>query len=134
MNEPFPDLEIYLKGVSPEMALVWLQTHFKLLDLNKDKNSHYCSLNSDQNSSSDQSNMECLINAKAAKGGFISLWFKQNKTQWPTDKDCAEVAFDYFIEQDDQIEVRCSTGGWEGQDDGGWFRFTKEGQHQVNWL
>lgn len=72
--------------------------------------------------------MTCNISENVAKGGFTSVWFKTNETPWENDHECAVSAFDYF-----QIETRCSTGGWEGEDDGGWLRITDKGSQTVNW-
>ena len=74
--------------------------------------------------------MECIILLKATKGGYTSVWFKSNDTNWNTDKDCAVDAFKFFAPN----EIRCSTGGWEGEDEGGWFRITEAGIKIANWL
>jgi hypothetical protein len=49
---------------------------------------------------------------------------------WKTDRDCAIEAFEFFAPR----EIRCSTGGWEGEDECGWFRITDDGIKTVNWL
>ena len=128
MSKRFPDLEIYIKRVDPESVTGWLESNFKLVSTRKDKNSVNCDL-----LSRDESEMECVILEKAAKGGYLSVWFKQNKTEWDTDRQCAEAAFSYFKCRTG-TEIRCSTGGWEGEDEAGWFRFTEEGIQQVNWF
>ena len=120
MNSPerFPDLEIYLKRVPPHDILAWLKTIFDEVQVLTTEPSTQCLV--------DQ--MACTISENVAKGGYTSLWFKSNATPWLSDLDCARAAFDHF-----GGEIRCSTGGWEGEDDGGWLRITDKGEATVNW-
>jgi hypothetical protein len=125
MTQPYPDLEIYIKRVEPEQVVRWLEDRFELEKTQPSKDAVVCTLRGTTSKT-----MECVILLKAAKGGYASVWFKSNDTPWNTDKDCAIDAFDFFQPK----EIRCSTGGWEGNDEGGWFRITNDGVQTVNWL
>ena len=132
MNDAYPDLEIYIKRVETLAIINWLSTCFEqvgksLSETSKAKLSTSCLFSSA--SDEDNSQVSCVIMEKAAKGGFVSVWFKTNETPWRTDRELAVAAFDFFKE-----EVRCSTGPWEGNDEGGWIRFTNDGEQIVNWL
>lgn len=120
MNSPerFPDLEIYLKKVSADDILNWLKSIFTSVEVIATDPSTRCLI--------DQ--MACTISENVAKGGYASLWFKDNQTPWHTDVEMARAAFAQF-----NCEIRCSTGGWEGEDDGGWLRITDKGEQTVNW-
>jgi len=157
MNEAYPDLEIYIKRVESKLILKWLTD--RLLDdgttLEKTEvksNTLLCTFKKDG------CKLSCAIVDKAVKGGYVSVWFKENRTPWKTDRDFALAAFEFF-----KLEVRCSTGPWEDHlnegsnedlnerkheskhesndesahedsDKGGWIRFTIEGEKIVNWL
>ncbi|MFN3237474.1 MAG: hypothetical protein ACE37D_10465 [Pseudomonadales bacterium] len=119
MSSPrFPDIEIYLKRVATEDVLAWLQTVFNDYEVVRTEPSTRCKLKE----------MFCTITENVAKGGYTSVWFESNATPWETDRDCAQAAFAHF-----QCETRCSTGGWEGEDEGGWLRLTDKGEQVVNW-
>tara|TARA_R110002073_G_scaffold27872_11_gene89235 strand:- start:3150 stop:3518 length:369 start_codon:yes stop_codon:yes gene_type:complete len=119
MTSRFPDLEVYLKRVPTEDIVTWLESLFESVRVLSTDPSTKCLINE---------TMPCTISENVAKGGYTSLWFKTNQTPWATDHDCAQAAFDHF-----QCETRCSTGGWEGEDDGGWLRITVDGTQTVNW-
>jgi hypothetical protein len=137
MSRRFPDLEIYIKRVDVEAVTAWLQSNFTLVRTETTSEHTVCHLQSNDKPGkpglSDQADMQCVILQKAVKGGYVSVWFKQNNTAWDTDRDCAEQAYAYFSALGD-TEIRCSTGGWLGEDEGGWFRFTKDGIQTVNWF
>lgn len=119
MNSPkFPDIEIYLKRVGTEDVLSWLEQAVGPFEIVRTAPSTRCKF----------PEMFCTITEDVAKGGYASVWFESNQTHWDTDRDCALAAFDQF-----KVEVRCSTGGWEGEDDGGWLRITDKGEQVVNW-
>ena len=123
MNSPerYPDLEIYLKRVPAADLLAWLETLFTDVQVSAQEQTTQCLINQ----------MECTISGNVAKGGDTSLWFKSNETPWSTDVECARAAFAQF-----GGEVRCSTGGWEGESEeetGGWLRITEKGEQTVNW-
>ena len=120
MNSPekFPDIEIYLKRVSTEDILPWLEQVFGSIEVTRTEPSTRCKL----------AGMFCTVTEQVAKGGYTSVWFESNETPWPTDLECARAAFSHF-----GAETRCSTGGWEGEDDGGWIRITDKGEQVVNW-
>ncbi|MFT7687005.1 MAG: hypothetical protein ACI9FB_002353 [Candidatus Azotimanducaceae bacterium] len=132
MKEVYPDLEIYIKRVETISIIDWLTTCFKkvnksLIETKNHKLSTTCLFSS--GSSEEDEKVTCVIMEKAAKGGFVSVWFKTNQTPWRTDREFALEAFDFF-----KAEVRCSTGPWEGGDEDGWIRFTEDGEQIVNWL
>lgn len=119
MTSPkFPDIEIYLKRVSVDEIVAWLNEVFDNVEVVRTEPTARCKIGS----------MFCTISDQVAKGGYASVWFEQNHTPWATDRDCARDAYAHF-----QVEIRCSTGGWEGEDDGGWLRFTNKGEQVVNW-
>ena len=120
MNSPerFPDIEIYLKRVTTDEVLPWLKEVFGEVEVIRTEPNTQCNLGG----------IACTITEQVAKGGYTSVWFESDQTPWPTDRDCAHQAYQYF-----KTETRCSTGGWEGEDDGGWFRITDKGEQVVNW-
>lgn len=119
MNQArYPDIEIYLKRVDTEQILAWLRQAVGEFEISKREPSIQIQFG----------DMACTIAENVAKGGYVSVWFKPNKTPWSTDRECALAAFAEF-----QVEIRCSTGGWEGEDDGGWLRITEKGEQVVNW-
>ena len=121
MNSPekFPDIEIYLKRVETAAIVAWLESTFSKIEVIRSEPSTQCKIDGE---------MRCTITEQVAKGGYCSVWFENNLTPWTTDRDCAVAAFTHF-----QCETRCSTGGWEGEDDGGWLRITEKGEQIVNW-
>ncbi|MFT4797447.1 MAG: hypothetical protein ACJAYE_000849 [Candidatus Azotimanducaceae bacterium] len=127
MTSRFPDLEIYLKRVPANDIVEWLNTIFNDVSVLTQPASKQPSVPAATECLIQQT-MTCNISENVAKGGFTSVWFKSNDTPWATDHECAVAAFDHF-----QIETRCSTGGWEGEDDGGWLRITDKGSQTVNW-
>ncbi|HIG41636.1 MAG: hypothetical protein ABGY96_10030 [bacterium] len=124
MSKRYPDLEIYIHRTETDHVLRWLAEIFELKQSRPLKDSIICNLVGVTGKE-----MECVILSKAARGGYTSVWFKSNETKWDTDKDCAVDAFDFFAK-----EIRCSAGGWQGEDEGGWFRVTDEGVKTANWL
>lgn len=161
MNEAYPDLEIYIKRVDPKEILNWLKDRFEQYGSTL-KNTEIKSSTLLCTFMKDGRNASCAIVDKAAKGGYVSVWFKENQTPWRTDRDFALEAFEFFKQ-----EVRCSTGPWEDtsekdasssdnsdsdeessssielsnddddnndNDRGGWIRFTDEGEKIINWL
>lgn len=124
MSEPtYPDIEIYLKRIETDAIIEWLGSIFEDVNSAPRGNATVCTL-----TTRDGHRFDCTITEKVAKGGFVSVWFKSDKTPWATDKDCAQAAFEHF-----QVEVRCSRGGWEGEDEAGWIRITDKGEQIVNW-
>lgn len=126
MTSRFPDLEIYLKRVPANDIIEWLNTVFDDVRVMTEPSSTPTQALSTK--CIIQQTMACTISENVAKGGFTSVWFKTNETPWGNDHECAISAFEHF-----QIETRCSTGGWEGEDDGGWLRITDKGSQTVNW-
>ena len=120
-----PDLEIYLKKVATEDVLDWLEDLFTVKATRHRGQGLEVSLDCNGRQA------ECVIVERAVKGGYTSLWFKQNVTPWPDDEACARAAFERF-----SSEIRCSTGSWTEHDEdrGGWYRFTDDGRSVVNWL
>ena len=116
--EPFPDIEIYLKRVTADEVIQWLEQVFGSAVVERTDPNTRCQLG----------DVFCTITEQVAKGGYTSVWFESNQTPWTTDHECAKQAFEYF-----KVETRCSTGGWEGEDDGGWLRITEKGEQLVNW-
>lgn len=138
MTEAQPDVEIYLKRVPVPDILRWLESHFEVIRSQSDGEKHEIALTYRGES------LSCFIVEKVVKGGYVSVWFRENKTPWATDEACARNAFETL-----GAETRCSVGGWEPVDDesgadeqaneaqsekGGWYRFTESGQSIVNWL
>ncbi len=127
MSETYPDLEIYIKQVSVDAIVAWLGEKFEIRKIKPLKNGRHCTLTDKQNSQSTE--IDCIILEKAAKGGFTSVWFKANDGFWESDEKCALDAFNFLGK-----EVRCSTGNWDGEDEGGWLRITDSGSKIINWF
>ena len=125
MTKPLPDIEIYLKRATPADIIDWLKQNFQIIQ--SSDRGEGCKLTLDYKGSS----TDCIIVEQAAKGGYVSVWFKTNETPWRTDEECAREAFEAL-----GVETRCSIGGWEADSDesGGWYRFTDTGRSVVNWL
>ena len=123
-TEAFPDIEIYVKRVELDAVRTWLSKHFEITNSKNTREGVVFDLKNPAKEA-----FQCVVAENVVKGGFASIWFKKNVTQWHTDRDCAIDAYAYF-----QLEVRCSTGGWEGEDEGGWFRFVDDDIKTVNWF
>ena len=52
--------------------------------------------------------LQCLIIEKVVKGGYTSLWFRQNFTPWQNDIVCTEEAHKVLM-----LESRCAIDGWD---------------------
>lgn len=124
MTDTSPDIEIYLKRVDQDALLTWLAQHFSV------ESQHAAGDTLKLQLIYQEQPLECTIVNNAARGGYSSLWFKQNITPWSDDEACARAAFETL-----GVEVRCSKGGWlPGQEDeGAWLRFTDKGVSEVNW-
>jgi hypothetical protein len=123
-TDAFPDIEIYVKRVELDAVTAWLSQYFEITGTKDTREGVVFELKND-----DQEAFECVVAENVVKGGFASVWFKRNVTKWQTDRECAVDANEYF-----KLEVRCSTGGWDGEDEGGWFRFIDDDIKTVNWF
>lgn len=122
----YPDIEIYMRRIELPVLIEWLQSRLQVTQVEQKGKSTVLTL--------DEKNIKeppmiCTIVADAVKGQFTSVWITPNKTPWLTDQDFAREAFKQF-----QLETRCSTGSWDGNDEQGWLRFTPNGESIVNWL
>lgn len=130
MSDHYPDLEIYIKRCTTDGILDWLGARFNLSETQSHKLKTSCRLTAPNSISS---RMKCIILEKAVKGGYTSVWIKNNQTIWNTDRECALDAFAYFSDAPD-VEIRCSTGAWRGEDEAGWLSFKADGERIVNWF
>ena len=123
MSDRFPDIEIYIKRPALADIVGWLDRRFGVRDTRRQGETLICSLG--------DAGAECFIVENAVKGGFTSVWFRSGDTPWPSDRDCALEASAAF-----GLEVRCSTGTWQEEDDDstGWIRITPAGESNINWL
>ena len=119
-NHAFPDIQIYIKRPELEQLEAWLKATVGPIKIETRGSSSQVTLGNGES---------CLIVANAVKGGYTSVWFKTNQTPWPTDRDCALAAWQAL-----GLETRCSNGGWDGNDEQGWRRFTEAGETVVNWF
>jgi len=126
-EDRYPDLEIYIKRITAIEVIAWLESSFRLITKVNIKDGASCQFHAPVNGNDEV--FDCIIKENSVKGGFTSVWFKSNLTHWKTDQDCAQQACGFF-----RTEVRCSTGAWQGHDEGGWLRFTEEGKKTVNWF
>lgn len=128
----FPDLEVYIKRATTEQIIDWLTIYFTVSNPTSVNGTIQLSLTAkpdDQTIARPAPMINCIVMDKAAKGGYVSVWLKENHSPWNNDKECAAAAYAALA-----LETRCSTGGWEGEDEGGWFRFTEDGVTNVNWF
>ena len=118
--ESYPDIEIYIKNVTPDAVMSWLKQHFQTEAAAPKPVLSY-----------QGQSVECLIVpdavADGTRDGFTSVWFKANQTPWLSDIDCARDAFQFF-----SVEVRCTTGSWEADKDG-WLKIDQQGETAVAW-
>lgn len=119
MTDRFPDIEIYIKRPALDDVIAWLDRRFSVKGTAQQGDTVMCMLEG----------FQCAIVEDAVKGGFTSVWFKSADTPWATDRDCALEAAREF-----GLEVRCSTGSWQEDDEGPeWLRITPEGESVVDW-
>ena len=85
MTKQFSDIEIYVRDVSKETILSWLQSRFDI------KGKFPCLTLLLEGRA-----IDCLIVPDAVKGGYTSVWFKSNGTPWSTDHECAKEAFKFL--------------------------------------
>ena len=124
-NPVQPDVEIYIKRAEVEDITTWLADHFTVGESRQAGETIKYALGFEGKP------LTCTVLPKAARGGYVSVLFEPNNTPWATDEACAEEAWEHF-----GLEVRCSIGGWNGDEDdtGGWYRYTDKGRSVVNWL
>ena len=110
MTERFPDIEIYLMKAEAAAVKEWLNSAL----------------------GEQFSGMDVFFTEQAEKN-FSSLWFKQNRTPWLTDLDCARIAHAAL-----GCEIRCSDSGWqekEGDDQSGqgWIKLIRGEEKSFIW-
>jgi hypothetical protein len=119
---PFPDLEIYIKQVSLDAVMAWLNTLGNVQphpDKSSNGNRHELLVD----------NMDVMVLESAAGKKFTSIWFQQNDTPWTTDIDCAKAANQHF-----NLEIRCSSAGWKNGDAmDEWWYIDRDGEGLINW-
>jgi len=120
----FPDIEIYIKNLKINELNAWLGTCWEISSTSQIGSTAVLQL------CNAQRKLECRILENAIEPGFTSIFFSPNKTKWETDLQCARDAFTYF-----QLEVRCSTGGWNenSNEDEDWFKIDSDGIHRIKW-
>ena len=138
MNEPndrpsdrYPDIEIYIQQVKLPELVDWLTSRLEVSSIEeKGKSTVLMLMNTnDDDIIANGTSMVCTIVPEAVEGNFTSVWITPNNTEWLTDRDFAREAHNHF-----QLETRCSTGSWDGNDEQGWLRLTPDGESIVNWL
>ncbi len=121
-----PDIEVYVKDITIEEILSWLDTVFSNVirpgALDKPSINLSCQTATDM--------IPLTVFVGAAGKLYTSLWFQSDKTPWATDLDCATQ-----IASATDKEVRCSTGGWKESSDteNQWWKVTKDGKTVVSW-
>ena len=125
MAERQPDIEIYLKRPAFDDICRWLETHFKVNAIAPKGLGKMLDL------SFHGETLQCLIIEKVVKGGYTSLWFRQNFTPWQNDIVCTEEAHKVLM-----LESRCAIDGWDTskKEKGGWYRLLDGEKVIVNWL
>ena len=120
----FPDIEIYIKNLKINEINAWLDTFGRVSSISQIGSTAVVQL------CNAEREIECRILENAVDPGFTSICFSPNKTKWETDLQCARDAFTYF-----QLEVRCSTGGWNENsiEDEDWFKINRDGIHRIKW-
>ncbi|NQV64124.1 MAG: hypothetical protein HQ497_02060 [SAR86 cluster bacterium] len=119
-TQAFPDIEIYIKRPDLSALQDWLNGLMGPIT----------SMTNGATTSITMANSQvCVIVENVVKGGYTSVWFKSDQTPWATDRDCALAAWEAL-----GLETRCSNGGWDGNDEQGWRRFTAAGETIVNWF
>jgi hypothetical protein len=126
LNGRYPDIEIYMQRVELSALIEWLKSKLQVTDTQEKGKSIVLTLGLKKD---EEPPVNCTIVPDAVKGHFTSVWITPNKTHWLTDQDFAREAFEHF-----QLETRCSTGSWDGNDEQGWLRLTQNGESIVNWL
>ncbi|MFT4712504.1 MAG: hypothetical protein ACJAVI_000876 [Candidatus Azotimanducaceae bacterium] len=122
----YPDIEIYMQRVEPPALIEWLKSKLQVTNRQEKGKSIVLTLGA---KNLEAPPVTCTIVPDAVKGHFTSVWITPNETKWLTDQDFARDAFEHF-----QLETRCSTGSWDGNDEQGWLRLTQNGESIVNWL
>ncbi|MCJ8313985.1 MAG: hypothetical protein HRU38_18390 [Saccharospirillaceae bacterium] len=120
-----PDIEIYVKTKDGQIIKNWLERFFnQTIDLVK---------NGDLQSSNIQYNSQIIpVNIMLnAQGGYSSLWFDSEHTDWLNDLECAKA----FV-NDTKIEARCIKSSWaedEVEDPDCWLQIEKDSISEINW-
>lgn len=119
-SQRHPDIEIYLKNVTPEQVEHWLQQRAE--QFQKTGPQQY------QVTFTDTPVAVALYDKVAGKA-WSSLWFKSAATPWATDLDCAREASQALGTQ-----VRCSTGGWqEAEQPEPWWKVEQGEETLIDW-
>ena len=116
MTKHLPDIEIYIRYVSSEALISWLESQFDV------KGKFPCLTLTQEEKVTD-----CLIVSDAVEGGYTSVWFKSNETPWSTDRDCARDAYRYL-----KKEVRCNASA-TSNDSLQWLQFDEKGEIPISW-
>ncbi|KZZ42660.1 MAG: hypothetical protein MK185_12065 [Saccharospirillaceae bacterium] len=122
MTERFPDIEIYLMKAEAAAVKEWLNSALGEVTVVKAGTTCHWQF----------SGMDVFFTEQAEKN-FSSLWFKQNRTPWLTDLDCARIAHAAL-----GCEIRCSDSGWqekEGDDQSGqgWIKLIRGEEKSFIW-
>ncbi len=127
----YPDIEIYIQRVELPPLIEWLNARLEVSHIEEKSKSTVLQLVNKRvdDTAARRTSMVCTIVPDAVKGKFTSVWITPNDTEWLTDRDFALEAHNHF-----QLETRCSTGSWDGNDEQGWLRITPDGESIVNWL
>tara|TARA_B110000285_G_C15003863_1_gene552802 strand:+ start:449 stop:829 length:381 start_codon:yes stop_codon:yes gene_type:complete len=121
-----PDIEIYIRSVSPEAIKVWLQNITSSLEVKSfsPKRQSYWATFAD-----DPQEFEILALNKV-EDNFSSVWFNTKSSPWAHDNICAQQAFQHF-----QSAVRCVASGWqEGDATDLWLHIDSDGEQTIDWL
>ena len=122
----YPDIEIYMQRVELPELIEWLKSKLQVTNRQEKGKSIVLTLGA---KNVEEPPVTCTIVPDAVKGHFTSVWITPNETKWLTDEEFARDAYEHF-----QLEIRCSTGSWDGNDEQGWLRLTQNGESIVNWL
>lgn len=119
MSERFPDIEVYVLKAEAEEIKLWLSNQFGQVE------------EQSSNRKTTQwkvADMSVLFTLNSNKN-FASIWFKENKTPWDNDLECARSLHSAL-----EKEVRCSNAAWQEGDEGAaWTKLIRGEEKELDW-
>jgi len=114
-----PDIEIYIKSRTLEEIEQWLNSLGSLEKTSSQGLAHEYSLCLNNRA------LPIMVHEKVAGKAWLSLWFKENLTEWPQDLDCARAAADAM-----NTQIRCIASGWNDGDEPDEYWKVENGQEE----
>ncbi len=117
------DIEVYIKSASKTDITNWLSDRFSRFSETKSNKRMVVGVVPYQDL---ELNITVLENVVP---GFSSLWVNSSASPWKSDQELARDVF-----KDTKLEVRCTAGSWENEQDPDlWWCISENGEQEIIW-